>query len=135
VTLRVTGLEHVGIAVADIDAALRAFGRLGFRRISVEDLAEEGIRSHVVEAAGVQLELLEVVEPDSKLAHFLAERGPGLHHLCLRVSSVDEAVRFLDAQALERATEPSLDRRGRRVFVHPRSVVGVLVGLVEPLDI
>lgn len=134
-TLRVTGLEHVGIAVADIDAALAAFARLGFERVSVEDLADEGIRSHVVEAAGVQLELLEAVEADSRLASFLAERGPGLHHLCLQVSSVDDAVGFLDSQGVERATEPSVDRRGQRVFVHPRSAVGVLIGLVEPRDI
>lgn len=134
-SLPISGFEHVGIAVTDIDAALATYAELGFERVSVEDLPGQGIRSHVVEAGGVQVELLESTSWDSRLARFLAERGPGLHHLCLRVSSLDAAIEQLDAMGDARATPPSTDARGRRVFVHPRAAEGVLIGLVEARQI
>lgn len=130
-SLPIIGFEHVGVAVTDIDAALATYGRLGFRRVSVEDLADQGIRSHVIELGRIQIELLESTTPDGVLADFLAERGPGLHHLCLRVSSIAAAVEHLDALGDTRATEPAEDRRGTRVFIHPRAAEDVLIGLVE----
>jgi methylmalonyl-CoA/ethylmalonyl-CoA epimerase len=128
---RVSGLEHVGIAVADVDAALEAFARLGFRRVSIEELPDQGVRSHLVETGGVYLELLEVVDPGSAVGRFMAGHGPGLHHVCLRVESLEDSTREFGAHGV-RTTEPADDERGRRVFVHPSSAAGVLVGLVQP---
>lgn len=126
------GFEHVGIAVEDVDAALDTFRALGFTPAWTEDLEEQGMRSHVLEAPGNRIELLESLRPDSQLQAFLDRKGPGLHHLCLQVASLDET---LEDEGMERfrlvAPEPTVDRRGRRVFVHPRSACGVLVGLVE----
>jgi methylmalonyl-CoA epimerase len=129
---RVVGLEHVGIAVRDIDAAIETFRALGFTESYREDLRDQGVRSHVLEAPGVRVELLESLRDDSQLSRFLARNGDGLHHLCLQVEALDgtlgdaglERIRFVQR-------EPAPDQRGRRVFVHPESACGVLVGMVE----
>lgn len=135
----VTSVEHVSIAVRDADDAKRTFAALGFEPQWVEDLPGQGLRSHVLRAEGVVLELIEPAAPAAagaaagSLERFLARRGEGLHHLCLRVNSLEEATRAVEAAGMRLVDqEPTVDEQGRRVFVHPDSAHGVLIGLVEP---
>lgn len=128
----IIGLEHVGIAVDDVGAALQTFEDLGFSQQWTEDLKDQGIRSHVLEAAGVRIELLESIREDSALAHFLKRYGAGLHHLCLQVRSLEGSLDDANIAGFQlTGRKPTVDQRGRRVFIHPRSAHGVLVGLVE----
>lgn len=132
----VTAVEHVAIAVHDADAAKQTFAALGFEPQWVEDLPGQGLRSHVLRAEGVVLELIEpaaAAPAASSLERFLTRRGEGLHHLCLRVGSLEEAARAVEAAGMRLVDQvPIVDEQGRRVFVHPDSAHGVLIGLVEP---
>jgi methylmalonyl-CoA/ethylmalonyl-CoA epimerase len=131
-----TAIEHVAIAVHDAAAAKQTFAALGFEPQWVEDLPSQGLRSHVLREEQIVLELIEpaaAAPAAGSLRRFLASRGEGLHHLCLRVDSLDEAVRAVEAAGMRLVDQvPTVDERGRRVFVHPDSTHGVLIGLVEP---
>jgi methylmalonyl-CoA/ethylmalonyl-CoA epimerase len=130
-------VEHVSIAVRDATAAARTFAALGFEPQWVEDLPGQGVRSHVLRAGAVVLELIEPAAGTpgpGTVDRFLARRGEGLHHLCLRVDSVERAARAVTAAGMRLVDPtPTVDEQGRRVFVHPESAHGVLIGLVEPL--
>ena len=132
----VTAVEHVSVAVRDAQGARQTFAALGFEPQWVEDLPGQGLRSHVLRADGVVLELIEPAADTpvaGSLDRFLARRGEGLHHLCLRVNSLDEATRAVEAAGMRLVDRvPTVDEQGRRVFIHPESAHGVLVGLVEP---
>lgn len=130
----IRGLEHVGIAVDDVERAAGVWRGVGFTHHHVEDLTGQGLRSHVLQApGGLFIELLESLRDDSAVGSFLARRGPGLHHLCLEVSSLEDTLADPGVADLRLVNpEPQHDARGRRVFVHPASTGGVLLGLVEP---
>jgi methylmalonyl-CoA epimerase len=132
----VTAVEHVSIAVRDAEGAKQTFAALGFEPQWVEDLPGQGLRSHVLRAEGAVLELIEpaaAAPVAGSLERFLARRGEGLHHLCLRVKSLEEATRAVEAAGMRLVDPvPTVDEQGRRVFVHPESAHGVLIGLVEP---
>jgi methylmalonyl-CoA epimerase len=132
----VTAVEHVSIAVRDAEGAKQTFAALGFEPQWVEDLPSQGLRSHVLRAEGVVLELIEpaaAAPAAGSLERFLTRRGEGLHHLCLRVNSLEEAIRAVEAAGMRLVDPvPTVDEQGRRVFVHPQSAHGVLIGLVEP---
>jgi methylmalonyl-CoA epimerase len=132
----VTAVEHVSIAVRNAEGAKQTFAALGFEPQWVEDLPSQGLRSHVLRAEGVVLELIEpaaAAPAAGSLERFLTRRGEGLHHLCLRVNSLEEAIRAVEAAGMRLVDPvPTVDEQGRRVFVHPESTHGVLIGLVEP---
>jgi methylmalonyl-CoA epimerase len=132
----VTAVEHVSIAVRDAEGAKQTFAALGFEPQWVEDLPSQGLRSHVLRTEGVVLELIEpaaAAPAAGSLERFLTRRGEGLHHLCLRVNSLEEATRAVEAAGMRLVDRvPTVDEQGRRVFVHPESAHGVLIGLVEP---
>lgn len=134
--LIVTAVEHVSIAVRDAEAAKQTFAALGFEPQWVEGLPSQGLRSHVLRAEGAILELVEpaaAAPAASSLERFLTRHGEGLHHLCLRVNSLEEATRAVEAAGMRLVDRvPIVDDQGRRVFVHPESAHGVLIGLVEP---
>jgi methylmalonyl-CoA/ethylmalonyl-CoA epimerase len=128
-------LDHIGIAVADLDAALRFYrDALGLEVEIPEEVASQRVRAHFIPAGDAALELLEATAPDSPIAKYLEKRGPGLHHITLRVDDIDAALAQLKARGVrlidERAREGA---HGSRVaFIHPASAHGVLVELKQP---
>lgn len=133
----VLALDHVGIAVTDLDAAVRLHRDvLGLTVVHDEVNEEQGVREVVLRGpgGGAGVQLLAPLTPDSPVARFLDRRGPGLQQLAYRVADVDAAAAALRGQGLEVLYEqgrPGTD--GSRVnFVHPRDAGGVLVELVEP---
>lgn len=127
-------LDHLGIAVRSIAEARQFWEALGLEVESIEEVPHEGVRVAMLPLGGARLELLEPTRPDSPVAKFLAERGPGIHHVCLASDDLDAddaALRAAGAQLLRPA--PTAGAGGTRVqFVHPRSAGGVLVELAEP---
>jgi methylmalonyl-CoA epimerase len=127
-------LDHVGIAVSNIDAALAFFrDALGLEVALPEDVPSQSVKAHFVPAGPASLELLEATSSDSAIAKFLDKRGPGLHHITLRVDDIGAAlaqlrernVRLIDA-------EPRPGAEGAQVaFIHPSSAHGVLVELKQ----
>lgn len=127
-------LDHVGVAVQDVQQAL-AFYRdaLGLDVHAPEEVATERVRVHAIPVGGPEIELLEATEADSTIAAFLRRRGPGLHHLTLRVEDLRAALAQLQARGLRLVGEaPRRGAEGSLVaFVHPSDAHGVLVELKQ----
>src|SRR5450830_697312 len=94
-------LDHVGIAVGDLPAAL-AFYRdaLGLEIEASEEVASQRVRAHFLPVGESSLELLEATSPDSPIARYVAKRGPGLHHLTLRVDDIRATLAHLNARGV-----------------------------------
>jgi methylmalonyl-CoA epimerase len=127
-------LDHIGVAVADLHEAL-AFYRdaLGLEIGPAEEVASQGVRATFVPVGDATIELLEATAADSAIAKFVAKRGPGLHHITLRVDDIETALSMLKARGARLIDEtPRPGAHGSLVaFVHPSSAHGVLVELVQ----
>jgi methylmalonyl-CoA/ethylmalonyl-CoA epimerase len=127
-------LDHIGIAVRDLSAAL-AFYRdaLGLEILGAEEVPSQRVRAQFVDAGEARLELLEATAPDSPIARFLDTRGPGLHHITLRVDDIHAALAQLRAKGVKLVDEQP--RAGAEhsliAFVHPSSTGGVLIELKQ----
>jgi methylmalonyl-CoA/ethylmalonyl-CoA epimerase len=127
-------LDHVGIAVRDLQEALRFYrDALGLEIEAPEDVPSQRVRVHFVPLGEAAVELLEATSPESPIAKYLDRRGPGLHHLTLRVEDIRAALAQLKARGVRLIDEtPRPGAHGSLVaFVHPSSAHGVLVELVE----
>jgi len=127
-------LDHIGIAVGDLAQAL-AFYRdaLGLEVEPPEEVPSQRVRAHFVPVGEARLELLEPTAPDSPIAKFIEKRGPGVHHVTLRVDDLREALGRLKARGVRLIDEAPRDgAEGSLIaFVHPASTHGVLVELKQ----
>lgn len=127
-------LDHIGIAVSDLAAAL-AFYRdaLGLEVETPEEVPSQRVRAHFIPVGEAAIELLEATAPDSPIAKFVEKRGPGLHHITLRVDDIRAALAVLKARGARLIDEePRPGAHGSLVaFVHPAAAHGVLVELKQ----
>ena len=135
--MKITRIDHVGIAVADLDAAIEMYETsFGMRCVHTEVNEEQGVREAMLEVgdSGSYLQLLAPLSPDSTIGRFLDKNGPGIQQMAYRVDSIDEVSEHLRGQGLRLLYDaPKNGTAGSRVnFVHPKSAGGVLVELVEP---
>jgi methylmalonyl-CoA epimerase len=128
-------LDHVGIAVSDLAAAL-AFYRdaLGLEIEAPEEVASQRVRAHFIPVGESTLELLEATGPGSPIAKYVEKRGPGLHHITLRVEDIGAALAHLRARGTRLIDDrPRPGAEGALVaFIHPAAAHGVLVELKQP---
>jgi LAO/AO transport system kinase len=126
------GIDHLGIAVRDLGAAVRAYEALGFTVERIEEVPTERVRAAFLPIGDAHLELLEPTDPASVIARFLSKRG-GLHHVCVRVHDIEAALARLKAAGVPLIDEaPRPGAGGCRVaFVHPKAAEGVLIELKE----
>lgn len=127
-------LDHVGIAVESLEAALPVFEKLlGSAPLSVETVAEQGVRVAVFPAGESRIELLEAVAPDSPVARFVQKRGAGIHHLTLAVPNLAGALGKLEKDGIQPVDrEPRSGAEGRKIaFLHPKTTAGILIELIE----
>ena len=137
--MKITHIDHVGIAVADLDAAIAMYeSAYGMTCVHTEVNAEQGVREAMLQVgdSGSYVQLLSPLSPDSTIGRFLAASGPGIQQMAYRVDDVDEVSAHLRAQGMRLLyDEPKSGTAGSRVnFIHPKSAGGVLVELVEPVD-
>jgi methylmalonyl-CoA epimerase len=128
-------IDHVGVAVEDIDAALALYrDALGMPLVHRETIAEQGVDAALLDVGDGHVELLAPLGPETAVGKFLARRGPGLHHVAYRVASIEDTLNALASAGLRLIDErPRTGIRGSRVaFVHPASTGGVLTEIVEP---
>src|SRR5579863_4033432 len=126
-------IDHLGIAVKSLSAAKSIYEKLGLN-VSPEEVVEhEKVRLVMVPVGESRLELLEATSDDSTIARYIAKRGEGLHHICLKVPDLPAAVARLKKDGLRLVSdEIKIGAGGHRyVFVHPSSAGGVLLELVE----
>lgn len=129
-------LDHVGIAVADVNAALSFYrDALGLEVEATEDVGSQRVRVHFIATGQSSLELLEPTAPDSTVAKYVAKRGPGLHHITLRVEDIRATLAQLKARGVRLIDEqPRPGAHGCLVaFIHPSSAHGVLVELSQKM--
>ena len=134
--MRVRRIDHLAIAVDNLDAALPFFTDLLGLEVTHTDVEEsQGVVVAFLPVGDSEIELIEPVERDSGVARFLDRRGPGLHHICLEVEDLDAALARLREGGVQLIDEaPYTGTGGRRiVFIHPKAAHGVLVELYEVL--
>lgn len=126
-------IDHIGIAVADLDSAIETFtGLLGAAPTRRQTVAAQRVQVAAFEMGESSIELLQGTDPDSVISKFVSSRGQGLHHICLQVDNLEACVARLRESGYEIVDAPREGMGGTRVaFVHPRSAHGVLIELVE----
>jgi len=126
-------IDHLGIAVKSVAAAKSFYEKLGLTVSPEETVEQEKVRLVMVPVGESRLELLEPTSDDSTIAKFIAKRGEGLHHVCLRVPDLAAAVDKLKKDRVRLVSDDIKQGAGghRYVFVHPASAGGVLLELVE----
>ncbi len=130
----IKGLDHIGIAVRSIEESKGFYESLGLEIERIEDVPQEGVRVAIIPCGACRIELLEPTSEESPIARFLEQRGPGMHHLCLRSDDVDGDDGTLRAGGYRVLRDrPTVGAEGALVqFVHPKSANGVLVELSQP---
>jgi methylmalonyl-CoA epimerase len=126
-------IDHLGIAVKSLASAKAIYEKLGLQVSPEEVVEEERVRLVMIPVGESRLELLEPTSDDSVIAKFLAKRGEGLHHVCLRVPDLGATVAKLNQEGIRLVSnEIKIGAGGHRyIFVHPNSAGGVLLELVQ----
>ena len=132
-------IDHIAVVVQSLDAAL-AFYRdmLGIQPSQVIDFPREGVKIAFLPLGGPggsEIELLEPTDPNTGVGRFLHKRGEGMHHICLEVADIDQALAELQAAGAELLdTAPRPTAEGRGIFLHPKGTHGVLLELIQRAD-
>ena len=130
-------IDHVGVAVEDIDAALALYrDALAMPLVHRETVTDQGVDAALLDVGDGHVELLQPLGPETAVGKFLARRGPGLHHVAYRVADIEAALSALAGAGLRLIDErPRTGIRGSRVaFLHPASTGGVLTEIVQPME-
>ncbi len=130
-------IDHIGVAVEDLDAALKLYAEtLGMPVVHRETVTEQGVEAVLLDVGENHVELLAPLGPDTPVGKFLAKKGPGLHHVAYQVGDVEAVLASLKASGTRLIDEtPRVGIRGSRVaFVHPASTGSVLTEIVQPAE-
>jgi methylmalonyl-CoA/ethylmalonyl-CoA epimerase len=128
-------VDHVGIAVDDLDAAIALYEtKFEMPLVHRETVEAYGVEAVLFDVGESHVELISPLDADSGVAKFLAESGPGLHHVAYAVDDIDAVLEQIAAAGIERIDEKPRTgiRQSRVAFLHPRSTGGVLTEIVEP---
>ena len=131
---KIIGIEHVGIAVKDLNSISEIFGDLlGLDLRRREKVADQQVITDIYHAGKDKLEFLKATSPDSPIAKFLEKRAEGMHHIALIVDNLQSTLDYLnehDVQLIDK--NPRIGAEGLNIaFIHPKSTSGVLVELCE----
>jgi len=129
-------LEHIGIAVRDLDEANKLFSRLlGKEPYKTESVESEGIRTSFFDIAGIKIELLESSRPGSPIEKFIEKRGEGIHHLAFEVADLKQSIAARKADGFDPINaEPKRGADNKMIsFLHPRQTGGVLIELCQEI--
>ena len=126
-------IDHVAIAVKDVDEALANFEKLfGIKAAKVEDVPDQGVKAALIPIGDTEIELIQPIDPNAGVAKFLENKGEGIHHICIEVADTDA-----ELKALEDKGAKLIDKQGRKGlagkigFIHPKSVNGTLIELAQ----
>jgi methylmalonyl-CoA/ethylmalonyl-CoA epimerase len=128
-------IDHIGVAVEDIDAAIALYGESFEMELAHRETVEsQGVEAVLLDVGDGHVELLAPLGPDTPVGKYMAKNGPGLHHVAYAVDDIDAALKNIAAAGIQLIdSEPRVGIRDSRVaFLHPRSTGGVLTEIVEP---
>ena len=132
--MKLLNLDHVAIAVEDLDAALAGYrSRYDVEPLYREIVDSQGVDEAMIPVGGSFVQLLQPLSPETPVGRFLSKHGEGLHHIAYAVASIDAALQHLRSQGAQLVdTQPRIGGRGARIaFVHPGDLGGTLIELVE----
>lgn len=130
-----TRIDHVGIAVEDLDDSIQVWGeRMEMRLAHREVVEEQGVEAVLLDVGEGHIELLAPLGPETPVGRFLSKRGPGLHHVAYQVEDIDAVLASLTAAGVPLIDQqPRTGIRSSRVaFLHPRGTGGALTEIVQP---
>jgi len=131
--MKITRLDHIGIAVKSIAESLKVYDAMGLKSVGVEEVAEQKVRVAFIPVGETEIELLESTAADGPVAKYIEKNGEGIQHLALRVDNLEAALAEMKAKGVRLIDEkPRYGAGGAKIaFVHPRSTGGVLLELSE----
>jgi methylmalonyl-CoA/ethylmalonyl-CoA epimerase len=130
-------IEHIGIAVKDLDASNKLFEKLfGAPHYKIEEVASEGVRTSFFKSGPNKIELLEATKEDSPIAKFIEKKGEGVHHIAFAVASIKQEIERLKNEGfIVLNEEPKKGADNKWVaFLHPKTTHGVLVELCQEIN-
>jgi methylmalonyl-CoA/ethylmalonyl-CoA epimerase len=130
-------LDHVGVAVSDLDAAIDLYeGTFGMSLVHRETVDEQGVEAALLDIGDSHVELLQATGPDTPVGRFVARSGEGLHHVAYRVADIDAALAGLREKGVRLIDEEARVgiRQSRVAFLHPKAAGAVLTEIVEPAE-
>jgi methylmalonyl-CoA epimerase len=130
-------IDHIGVAVEDLDAALKLYDQdLDLDLVHRETVSEQGVEAVLLDVGEGHVELLAPLGPDTPVGRFLASKGPGLHHVAYQTPDIEAALDALRQAGLRLIDEtPRVGIRNSRVaFLHPGASNGVLTEIVQPAE-
>lgn len=132
--MKIKGVEHIGIAVSDIEDLARIFeDLLGLKLQAKESIAHSNVEVAFFPCGSTNLELVTPLSDQSPIRSFLEKRGNGIHHICLDVEGIEEWIDFLAQNGIEMIDQtPRKGAHGKKVaFINPKSTFGILIELSE----
>ena len=130
-------IEHIGIAVNDLEAANERFGKLlGQPHYKIEEVPSEGVRTSFFKTGESKIELLESTDTNGPIAKFLSKNGEGMHHIAFAVDDIEKEMKRLKAEGFILINEkPKKGADNKLVaFLHPKSSNGVLIELCQEIE-
>ncbi len=127
-------IDHIGIAVANLDEALKLYTEvLGLTVHGTETVEEQKVKVAFLPIGDTEVELLESTDPEGPIAKFIEAKGQGIQHIAFRVSNIEEALAAMKAKGMRLIDEkPRYGAGGAKIaFLHPKSTNGVLIELCE----
>ena len=132
--MKLINLDHVAIAVADLDQAIDEYRRqYGVEPLYREIVEEQGVEEAMIPVGGSFVQLLQPLSDETPVGRFLIKNGPGLHHVAYAVPSIEDALEHLKREGVRLIDDvPRTGGRGAKIaFVHPKELAGTLIELVE----
>jgi methylmalonyl-CoA/ethylmalonyl-CoA epimerase len=130
----ITGLDHIGIAVTNLNEALGIYERiLGLKLVKIKTVENQGVKVALLLAGETKIELLEPTDEGSSVAKFIAKKGEGIHHIALTVSNIENSLEEIKRKGIALIDEkPRIGFEGHKIaFLHPKSTKNVLIELCE----
>lgn len=127
-------IEHIGIAIKDMDSAIKIYEQLlNTKCYKVENIESEGVKTAFFKIGDSKIELLEATNPESPIAKFIEKRGAGMHHIAFDVTDIESEIERLLSQdflLIQKTPKNGADNK-KIAFLHPKSTAGLLVELCQ----
>lgn len=129
-----THIEHIGIAVADLDSAILLFEKiLGQKCYNIEEVAEQKVKTAFFRVGETKIELLQSTDPEGPIGKYIGKKGEGIHHIAFAVSGIEDTLQKADSEGIKLIdSKPRKGAEGLDIaFLHPKSTNGVLIEFCE----
>lgn len=132
-----TRIDHIGVAVEDLDAAIKLYERnFEMELVHRETVESQGVEAVLLDVGDGHVELLAALGPDTPVGKYLAKKGPGLHHVAYAVEDIDATLASLKEQGVKLIDQEARTgiRQSRVAFLHPAATGSVLTEIVQPAE-